>query len=50
MRLDDLKREMPGGGGGQKNPDVWVAPDGEVYPIGPGGILRDSLGNLGQVL
>lgn len=48
--IHDLKDELIGGGGGRDNRDVWVAPDGEVYPLGPGSVLGDSLANIKEAL
>lgn len=49
--IHDLKDELTRGGGSRNNPDVWVDPDsGETYPVGPGNVLGDSLGNIRDVL
>jgi hypothetical protein len=40
-----LKRNIPRGGE-VRNPDLYIDETGEAYPIGPGGILGDSIGNI----
>ena len=43
--IHTLKRNLPEGGE-FRNPDLYIDKAGEAYPIGPGGKLGDSIGNI----
>jgi hypothetical protein len=43
--MHSLKKKLPGGSE-IRNPDLYIDEAGEAYPIGPGGTLGDSIGNI----
>ena len=47
--IHKLKRNLPGGSE-VRNPDLHIDDAGEAYPIGPGGTLGDSIGNIHDYL
>jgi hypothetical protein len=44
--IEALKQDNLTGGTEIRNPDLYIDKAGEAFPIGPGGTLGDSIGNI----